>query len=449
MPEITPFIGTRYVTKAVGDMGSVVCPPYDVISPQMQEDLYRKHKHNFVRLVLGKELPTDDEYNNRYERSARYFREWKNEGFLQDDEELSFYLCEQEFTLPSGERHRRRGFFAAVRLDDGPQSQIRAHEQTFPGPKADRLKLLRATQCNLSPVFVLCPDPKKKIVTFLNEKMSGRPMEQFADHDGIMTRVWICQNPAEVQKLQEAVRDQSMVIADGHHRYETALTYRAEMRQAVGKRHKNMPFDYVMMFVTSMEDEGLVILPTHRALSPELGVGVDLNEVLGDLDSYFTVERMEIDFEQPDKSAKILLDAIVPRKTRQVRLAIVLPNRTAHILTLRPNVKIEEVMVLEDVPVPIRSLDVSILHQFIINQIWIGNPEMDLDEADVVYSRDAAVVLDKVKRRHACVGFLLNAPRIEQVREIAEAGLRMPQKSTFFYPKIPSGIVARDISRHQ
>ena len=449
MPEIAPFIGTRYETKVVGDLGHVVCPPYDVISPDMQDELYRKDKRNFVRLVLGKELPTDDEYNNRYERSARYFREWKREGILVEDEELGFYFSEQEYTLPSGEKRRRRGFYAAVRLEDGTQAKIRAHEHTFPGPKADRLKLLRATQCNLSPIFVLCPDPKKRLVAILNEKMSGKPAEQFADHDGVLTRVWLCQQPNDVQFLQETVRDQTLVIADGHHRYETALAYRAEMQQAVGKRHKNMPFDYAMMFLTSMEDEGLVILPTHRALTPELGVGVDLKEILGDLETYFSVESVEANLDQPDQAAKKLLDLIAPRRAKQIRMAMVLPNRSAYVLTLKSSVKLEEAMVLEDVPQAIRTLDVSVLHQFIINQIWVGNPEIELDEADVVYSRDAAHVLEKVRRRHACVAFLLNAPRIEQVREVAEQGLRMPHKSTFFYPKIASGIVMRDISRHQ
>jgi uncharacterized protein (DUF1015 family) len=449
MLEIVPFIGTRYDTKMVGDLGLVACPPYDVISPTMQEDLYRRHKHNFVRLVLGKELPTDDEYTNRYERSARYFREWKSAGILVDEEELSFYLLEQEFTLPAGEKCRRRGFFAAVRLDEGPQTKIRAHEHTFPGPKADRLKLLRATQCNLSPVFVLSPDPKKRISSFLTEKMSTRPVEHFVDSDGVHARLWVCQHPNEIQRLQEAVRDQNLLIADGHHRYETALTYRTEMRQAVGKRHKNMPFDYTMMFVSSLEDEGLVILPTHRALSPELGVGIDLAEVTGDLDTYFTMEPVEVNFDQPEKMVKQLLDLMAPRRVKQVRIAVILPNRTAYVLTLKASVKLDEIIGLEDLAPSIRSLDVSILHQFIINQIWVGNPEIELDEADVIYTRDPTVILDKIKRRHACVGFLLNAPRIEQVREIAEQGLRMPHKSTFFYPKIPSGVVARDISRHQ
>jgi len=449
MPEIVPFIGTRYDSKVVGDLGQVVCPPYDVITPAMQEELYKKHKHNYVRLVLGKELPTDDEYSNRYERSARYFHEWKREGILVDDEELGFYFCEQEFHLPTGEKRRRRGFFAAVKLENGPQSKIRAHEHTFPGPKADRLKLLRATQCNLSPVFCLSPNPKKKIVTVLHERMSEKPSEQFADSDGVLTRLWICQQPTEIQRLQEAIRDQSFLIADGHHRYETALAYRAEMRQAVGKRHKNMPFDYVMMFVTSLEDEGLVILPTHRALSPELGVGIDLNEVMSDLETYFTVEPVEVNFDQVEESAQQLMDQVAPRRPKQIRMAMLLPNRAAYVLTLKGNVKPEEVIGLEDLPPAIRTLDVTILHQFIINQIWIGNPEIELDEADVYYSREAALVIEKIKRRHACAAFLLNAPRIEQVQEIAEQGLRMPHRSTFFYPKIASGIVARDISRHQ
>ncbi|MBM3335469.1 DUF1015 domain-containing protein [Candidatus Sumerlaeota bacterium] len=449
MPEIAPFIGTHYDPRAVGDLGLVVCPPYDVITPETQEELYRRHKYNFVRLDMGKELPTDEEYSNRYERAARYFREWKHEGLLIEEEELSFYLCEQEFHLPSGEKRKRRGFFAAAKLDEDVQKRIRPHEQTFPGPKADRLRLLRATQCNLSPIVVLCPDPRKRMSSFLAEKMSARPAVQFADTDGVLTRAWICQDPADVQRLQELARDQDLVIADGHHRCETALAYRDEMRRAVGKRHRNMPFDYAMMFVISMEDSGLVVLPTHRALSPELGAGVDIGEVLGDLENYFSIEHVEINLDQPDKSAKLLLDLIQPNRTKQVRMAMILPTRTAHVLTLKANLKLDGVIGLEDLPPVVRGLDVSILHQFIIKQIWVGNPEIELDESDIIYARDASLILEKVRRRHACAGFLLNPTRMEQVREVADQGLLMPHKSTFFYPKVPSGIVARDISRHQ
>lgn len=447
MAEIVPFIGTRYDRKVVGDIGAVVCPPYDVITPELQDELYRRHRHNFVRLVMGKDLPTDDEYNNRYERAARYFREWKSEGILVDDDELSFYLCEQVFRTPSGEKRRRRGFFAAAKIEDGPNSKIRAHEQTFPGPKADRLRLLRASQCNLSPVFMLCPDPDKRVVSFLSEKMRKRPIEQFTDYDGVETRLWICQSLSDVQRLQEAVRGQSLLIADGHHRYETAVAYRAEMSEALGHRHKNMPFDYLMVFVTSLNDDGLIILPTHRALRNELGDGVDLDEILGDICTYFKVEKADVDFDQPDEAGAQLVESISRRRDNEVRLAMLLPNRSAYVLTLKNDVKLEDVMTVGDLHPAIRNLDVSILHHFIINQIWIGNPEIEPDEGDVIYTRNAGEIVEHVRRRQACVGFLINAPRLEQVREIAELGLRMPPKSTHFYPKIPSGIVVRSISR--
>lgn len=449
MAEIVPFIGTRYDTKVVGDAAHVVCPPYDVIPPSMQDDLYKRHKQNFVRLVLGKEIPTDDEYNNRYERAAACLREWKQNGILVEDEELGFYLCEQEFTLPSGKKHRRRGFFTAVRLEQGPDAAIRGHEATFPGPKADRLKLLRATQSNLSPIVVLCPDADKKVAKFLKDKTTKSPDEEFIDTEGVKTRLWICQNPNHVQQLQDAVRDRSLLIADGHHRYETALAYQAEMRKALGPRHKNMPFDYTMIYLMSMEDEGLVILPTHRALSPDLGAGVDLAEVMEDLDGYFTVERVDADLEAPGKTAKNLLSRIEPDRPEQVRMAMLLPNRTAHVLTLKEDVNLDDVMQDEELPPCVRTLDISILHSFIINRIWIGNPEIELDDADIIYSRNAEEILDKIKRRHACVAFLVNAPRIDQVRAVVDEGLRMPPKSTYFYPKVSSGIVSRDISRHQ
>jgi len=448
MAEIIPFVGTRYEKKIVGDIGKVVCPPYDLITPEVQDEFYRRHRYNFVRLVMGKDLPTDDEFNNRYERAARYFREWKADGVLIDDEEMSLYLCEQEFEIAKGVTARRRGFFAAIKLEEGPKTSIRAHEETFPGPKADRLKLLRATQCNLSPVFVLSSDPERRLTRLIEEKMKKKPAEQFVDYDGVKTRLWICQSPSDVQRFQEAVRNQSLLIADGHHRYETACAYRAEMHEALHNRHENMPFDYMMMFLTSMADEGLVILPTHRALTPELASDVDLQEVYNDLERYFQVERITIDLANAEEESEKLLAEISRRRPKQVRMGMILPNGTGFILTLKPDIDLSEIMPDDDIPPAIRDLDVSVLHRLVINQIWIGNPEMELEEEDVIYSRDPKVILEKVRRRKACVGFLLNAPTIEQVREIAEQGLRMPPKSTFFYPKIPSGIVSRDISRH-
>jgi len=446
MAEVLPFLGTRYDSRMVGGLGSVICPPYDVITPELQDALYSRHKNNFVRVELAKELATDDEYNNRYERAAHAFLEWKRESVLLTDEDSSYYLLEQEFEA-LGQVRRRRGFFAAVKLDDGPDSKIRAHEQTFPGPKADRLKLLRATQVNLSPVFVLCADRERRVVDCLAERMALPPLEEFVDTEGVKTRLWIVQAPLETQQLQEAMREEDLLIADGHHRYETALNYQAEMRKALGNRHKNMPFDFAMMLVTSIQDEGLVILPTHRALQPDLGADVDLDEVVGDLGRCFEIRRIKVNLDQPREAARQLIEQIAPEGVRQVRLGMVLPNWTAYILTLRPELDLADVMVDGDPHPAVRGLDVSILHQFVIKQIWIGNPEMDLDEADVAYSRDAAVVLERLKRRRACVAFLVNAPRIEQVQEIAAAGLRMPHKSTFFYPKIPSGVVMREISR--
>jgi uncharacterized protein (DUF1015 family) len=291
-------------------------------------------------------------------------------------------------------------------------------------------------------------DPKKRLVNLLRQKTSKRPLEHFVDYYGVKTRLWICQNPTDVQLFQEAVRDEDFLIADGHHRYETALSYQAEMRSALGKRHKNMPFDYTMMYLTSMADEGLVILPTHRALTADLGAGVDINEVLGDLEGYFDVETVEVNREDAAKSAAFLLEQITPDRNKRVRMAMILRNQPARILTLKAGIDLDKVIALEDLPAAVRELDVSILHNFIIRQIWIGNPEMEIDETDIIYTREAAEVIERVRQRHACVGFLVNAPRIEQARAVAEQGLRMPQKSTYFYPKIASGIVMRDISRH-
>jgi uncharacterized protein (DUF1015 family) len=278
--------------------------------------------------------------------------------------------------------------------------------------------------------------------------MKKPPTEQFVDTEGVKTRLWASQAANDIQTFQEALEAQDLLIADGHHRYETAKAYRREMRQALGARADNMPFDHVMMYITSMEDEGLVILPTHRALRPDVCVGIDRAEILSDIEYYFRMEKVDVSLDDHEKAAEVLLDKIKTSRPGQIRLAMILPKDKAYVLSLKKDVNVDDIVVDDNLHPAIRELDVTVLHHFIIKQVWIGNPEMDLDESDVLYSRDAAVILDCVKKRQACVAFLVNAPHMEQVRSIANLGLLIPPKSTYFYPKIPSGIVMRDISRH-
>ncbi|MFH0794139.1 MAG: DUF1015 domain-containing protein [bacterium] len=445
MAVVRPFVGTRYNPQIVTDLKAVVAPPYDVISPTMQDELYAASPHNVVRLILGKEKMNDDEYNNKYLRAASCLQSWRTDTVLIDEKKKSFYFYEQEFRIPGGEKKRRMGFFAAVRIEDYKSGKIRAHEQTFAGPKADRLKLLRSTQCNLSPIFCLYSDPEKKAEAIAKKAMAKKPITDITDKDGVRHRMWIANDKPSIKGIAEAMCNRELYIADGHHRYETAVNYKLERCIASGTKDGKQPYDYVMMFLCNAEQEGLTILPTHRILSKDLDDCVDHDEVLEDFQEHFNVTPQKISMSNLDKSADTLLKAVSKAGKKGVSFGMVLPDGRAFVIQMKPKVDLAE-LIDEEIHPAVRGLDVTILHHYVISKVWMGNPEIELDDDDILYSKDIAEALDVLKRRKACAVFLMNPTRMEQLREVAGAGQRMPHKSTYFYPKLLSGLVFRDLN---
>ena len=242
MADVQPFVATRYNTNLNEKLADVVTPPYDVIDKDMQQGFYDKNENNFVRIDFGKQLPGDDEYENRYTRAETLWASWRKQGILCEEPKKSFYVYEQEFALPGGRVVRRKGFFAAVKIQDFSEGGIRAHEHTFDGPKADRFRLMRSTHSNLRPIVCLFDDASKKVDALLNEGIEGKKPVQ-CELDGVISRVWVINKPSIVQAITEAMAAQTLYIADGHHRYETSLTYRDEMRKALGKKNGRQPYD--------------------------------------------------------------------------------------------------------------------------------------------------------------------------------------------------------------
>lgn len=447
MADVTPFAAIRYNTKDKGiSLAQVYSPPYDVISPEYQQVLYDRSPYNFVQIDFGKPKPNDDDFNNQYTRAAGLLQQWRADDVLTLEKKRCYYAYEQEFTIPGTEqRCKRRGFFGLVRLMDYRSGRIRAHERTFAAPKADRLKLLRATQFNLSPIFVLYPDEDHSVKNQLEQACEQSPAEQFTDESGTIHRLWLIQKKDALQGIHDAMKNRNLFIADGHHRYETALTYRDEMREITGRKDGRQPFDYALMYLNDFADEGLVILPTHRVLAREYG-DVNLEEILEDMGQYFALKEFSVDMDNLDKASAKIADKVKPAKATSTRMVMVLPSGRSWILTLEKGADLEEMIDDPDLKPEVRRLDVTLLHRYVISRGWIGNPEVELEDGDIFYEKSILGALTQLKKRKGCVAFILNSTTKQQVQEVAALGELMPQKSTYFYPKLASGLLLRDLA---
>ncbi len=447
MADVLPFAGTRFNTKEHDlELGKILAPPFDVITPELQKELHERDPRNVVRLVSGYEAPGDDEYNNRYARAAELYREWKNENLLTDEQRKCFYVYEHEFTLPgTEERQKRLGFFGLVKLQDFRSGKIRAHEMTFQGPKQDRLRLLKTVQVNLEPLFVLYKDPEGEVDRILKTATESPPHEEFTDQRGDTHRLWLIHRKDPILGINEAMKPKRLYIADGHHRYETALAYRDEMREMTGRRDGRQPYDFILMYLNNADDPAVRTTASHRVLARDLGADVDMEEVLEDLEEYFDVKEFQLDLADEEKSTALAQKHLEGRKGSPSRFVMVLPSGQAFELKLKKNADLEEMIDAEFMSDLVRSQDITILHQFIIAQGWIGNPEVELDDDDIIYTRRIGEALSLVRKRKGCVAFLLNPIEKEQAIQVAENGELMPHNTTYYYPKIQSGLVLRDL----
>lgn len=447
MADVLPFAAVRYNAKEKNlDLSKVVAPPYDVITAEMQQALYERHPNNIVRLDYGKIQPNDDDFNNRYTRAAALIQQWKTEEILVTEKKRCYYAYEQKFHLPGlKDAIVRRGVFGLVRLMDYRSGRVRAHEKTFQTPKLDRLKLLRATQFNLSPVFVLFSDPEKAVAKALNSVFTPSGADVISDEDGITHSLWTISKKETVLAIREAFKNKNLCIADGHHRYETCLAYRDEMRDLTGRKDGRQPFDYIMMYLSDFDDEGVVILPTHRILAREYGLDVNLEEVLEDLGEYFQLKEFHLDLGNLDEAATKAAEKLKPPRGNPTRMVMILPSGRGWVLTLKKDADLDD-MIDEDLRPEVKALDVTLLHRYVIARGWIGNPEVELEEGDITYEHNIPAALDLLRRRKGCVAFLTNPTTKKQVQQIAELGELMPPKSTQFYPKLATGLLLRDLT---
>ncbi|HEY2499665.1 MAG TPA: DUF1015 domain-containing protein [Candidatus Angelobacter sp.] len=428
MPEIVPFKALRYDPDQV-KLEDVLTQPYDKITPEMQAKYYERSTHNLVRIILGKAGETDTDAFNVYTRAAEYLHDWRSSGVLKQDAEPGIYAYSQTFTVPgTRELAERRGLIALGRIYDYSDGMVFRHEQTLAKPRADRLNLLRATQAHFGQIFMLYSDPNGEVNALLQAKTEDEPETSMLDEYETLHRVWRIQDPTLIQAVQRSMLDRKLLIADGHHRYETALAYRNERRAQTGLVDPDAPYEFVMMTLVPMESPGLVVLPTHRIVYGL--VAFDREQMLEAATQFFDVERIDVRIES--RSATTLLEEAGKNGT-----AFVAVTRQGPYLLRAKNGVIQEA--LGQLPSLQRQLDVVQLHRILLERVLGISEEAVRNQENVRYERDAFEAISWV-RQGANVAFLMNPAKIEQVRDIAFGGGVLPQKSTDFYPKMLSGL---------
>lgn len=428
MAEIIPFKALRYDPDQV-KLEDVLTQPYDKITPEMQSKYYERSTHNLVRIILGKAGETDTDAFNVYTRAAEYLHDWRSGGILKQDPDPGIYAYSQTFTVPGPrDLQERRGLIALGRLHDYAEGVVHRHEQTLSKPRADRLNLLRATRAHFGQIFMLYSDPANEIEGLLKSSMDEDPAISLLDEYETLHRVWRIHDPALIHAVQQKMRDKKLLIADGHHRYETALAYRNERRAETGNSDANAPHEFVMMTLIPMESRGLVILPTHRIVHGLLDF--DRERMLEVAGQFFDIDR--IDLRTESRSATTLLGQAGENGT-----AFVAVTRQGPYLMRAKQDAIQHA--LRDLPSLQRELDVVQLHRVMLERVLGISEEAIRNQENVRYERDAFEAISWV-RQGANVAFLMNPARIEQVRDIAFGGEVLPQKSTDFYPKLLSGL---------
>jgi uncharacterized protein (DUF1015 family) len=429
MADILPFRAFRYDPQQVS-LDQVVTQPYDKINPALQEHYYAASPYNLVRIILGKRQESDGSENNVYSRAAHNLREWRQQGVLHQDAVPSIYLYSQRFTPPgSAAELERIGFVALGRIEDYSDGVVFRHEHTLAKPKADRLDLLRATRAHFGQIFMLYED-SGQIESLL--ATSSDPDVQVTDDYGVVHRLWQISDPRVIASLQGAMAEKKLIIADGHHRYETALTYRNERRAAASATSEasSEPYDFVMMTFVNMNSPALRILPTHRVVHGLSSFSDD--DFRCSARAFFDVDEIDPSLDAP-RATSILREAGRSGTT----ILAVTANRA--FLLHHPNPLAAQAF--DGLSIRQQALDVVQLHKCLLEKVLHLSEESIRNQQNLSYVREAAEALSQVRGPGgANVAFLMNPCRMAQVRDIAFAGEVMPQKSTDFYPKLLSGL---------
>ncbi len=422
--RIEPFRGLFFNPRRCGDLAPIVAPPYDLIGPQRQQQLYQRSPYNVVRLELNREA-------DRYRAAAEMLADWRRDGVLERASAPAIHLYTQSFNL-DGRQLSRSGLVVTLRLEEFAPGKILPHERTFAAAKRDRLQLLSATQVNLSSIFGLYPGDHPELDHLREEVARREPAFAVRDDLGIGNELRMIADPAEIRIAQTVLADVRLLIADGHHRYETALNYRRERRAAEGNPAALQAYDYVMITLTSCDDPGLVILPTHRVVRQiDAAAAHDFDRRAAEL--------FDIEFTDPEGLLQRLKDAgngtLGMALGGDSKLRLLRLKDRAAMATAAPQMAPE-----------VRQLDVSVLHALVLDRL-LGIGEAAVKSGALIeYMVDARAALAAVREGRAAGAFLMNPPSIADVERVSDAGATMPEKSTYFYPKLLTGLVMNPLN---
>lgn len=428
MATIAPARGLYYNPQKIADLSQVAAPPYDVIAPHEEERYRGRHPYNIIHLIL----PIEKGGVDRYQKAARSLQEWEQKGVLTRDPRPSLYPYQQVFASPSGELKERNGFISLVKLEPWGEGSIIPHEGTSPKPVEDRLNLMTACGANLSQVFALYSDPAGDVEGQFAEVWTSPPRYEFRDDDGVVHRLWQVDDLSLIAEVAKRMRDKTILIADGHHRYKTALIYRDSMRKRFPAYTERSPFEYTMLYLTPIEGAGLLIFPTHRLVSKR---PIEVEGFYTALKEYFSFDIFNFDDDGGEKGARerffTSLDAQDP-SSYTFGLYIGGEKRYIRLISKEEGVLRN---LLKGYPDVLQELDVTLLDGFILKEL------LTVEGDDIGLAKGRNEALDEVHMGRYTATFLLNPPSIQQVKRVVDAGEVMPRKTTFFYPKVATGLV--------
>lgn len=431
MERILPFRALIYNKNIVGNLSAVLAPPYDNISRQEQQKLYDSHPFNVIRLEYGANCENDNDADNRYTRSAETLSEWMRSGVLVPDRQPAIYIYGQDFELADGRKLTRTGIICLVRIDDFDEGTILPHQETVSGAKNDRLSLMTACGANFSPICALYEDSGNLISPTISTIIAQTPETTVKTADGVVQKLWPVTDEEIIREITASLEDKKLFIADGHHRYETAINYRNLMIGENPNHTGNELYNYTMMFLEDIADPGIVIFPTHRMVRSL--VGYNEQAVISQLSEHFDVIR--IDTEDIETSVRIKLG----ETTDIPCFAMYTGKEYYYILRLKSFAAADSVNA--DKSTAFRHLDVTVLHSLVLGKVF-GMTEQDLkNQGYLSYTRDVSEAVNEVKNGTFQCCFMLNPTKIHQVKDIALEGEKLPQKSTYFYPKLITGLL--------
>ena len=436
MATVLPLKGILYNPEKIADSAQVTTPPYDVIAPDEQAAYHERHPYNVIRLILGRTQATDTASDNPHTRSANLYRQWMAEGILKQEGQPALYLKAITYTHEE-KTITRYGLIARVGLEPFEKRIILPHEKTFSKVRSERLQLMKATHCNYCPIFSLYPDDGGMLASLEHAVDKSAPIVDFTDDQDHRHQLWRILDPAIHRQVAAAMQDKRLFIADGHHRYETALNFRKHLEETEPSFNDRHPANYVLMYLCSMGDPGLIILPAHRLLKAVSAA--DLRQAMVKARSYFEVDEHPFTAGDRQRVERDFMAALNDGGLRQ-RLGIYAHRSPIfYLLTLKPGVM--DRLFSNELDASLRLLDVTVLTRLVFMKI-LGFDQNRLDNEQLIgYASTADKAFQSIDTGTYDVAFILNPTRIEQVREVAHKGLIMPRKSTYFYPKVKSGLV--------